>query len=175
MLREKWLKVDRKLLVLVSIFVGIIMSVVTVKTLAYTDSSDFCQSCHIMNSVHDSFEDSTHAELACNDCHLPHESMAGKLVYKAKVGMGHVYYNSLGQEDIPDVLHPTESTQEVIQANCIECHESTLSNVSHDAKENCVDCHQSVPHGDDFKTEDYYQKPKSGELLEEKGGNTDNG
>lgn len=174
-MKEKWLRVDKKLLILASIFVGIIISVVSVKTLAYSDSPDFCQSCHIMNNVHDSFADSTHAGLSCNDCHLPHESTVGKLVYKAKVGMGHVYYNTLGEDKIPDVLHPTASTKEVIQQNCIDCHENTLQNVSHDAKENCVDCHQSVPHGKGFKTEDYYKKPNSGELLENKGGTMDNG
>ncbi|NMD72163.1 nitrate reductase [Bacillus sp. DNRA2] len=172
---KKLLAIDKRLLLVIGLFVGIIASVVTVKTLAYTDSPDFCQSCHIMNNVHDSFVDSTHAELACGDCHLPHDSLVSKYTFKAKSGLGHVYFNSLGEKDIPEVLHPTKSSQEAINHNCVSCHSSTLDNVSHDAKESCTKCHQSVPHGKGFKTEDFYKAPKSGELLENKGGSVDNG
>ncbi|WP_070120485.1 NapC/NirT family cytochrome c [Bacillus marinisedimentorum] len=167
---KKLLGIDKKILLLVGVFTGIVLSVLTVKTFAYTDSPEFCQSCHIMTSVHESFEASTHATLACNDCHLPHENVAKKLTYKAKAGLGHMYFNTLGTEKIPDVLHATAGSSEVINENCLDCHEATLDNVSHDAKDNCVDCHQAVPHGDDFKTDEFHKPPQSGALLEKKGG-----
>lgn len=172
---KKLLAIDKRLLLLVGLFVGIIISVVTAKGLAYTDSAEFCKSCHIMNNVYDSFVDSTHAELACADCHLPHDSLVSKYTFKAKSGIGHVYYNTLGAEKIPGVLHPTEGSKEAINSNCMSCHKSTLDNVSHDAKETCTECHQSVPHGKGFKTEDFYKAPKPGELLEDKGGTMNNG
>ncbi|MFE8703351.1 cytochrome c3 family protein [Cytobacillus sp. FJAT-54145] len=172
---KKLFSIDKKLLILIGVFTGIVISAVTAKTLAYTDSADFCQSCHIMNNVHASFTDSTHAKLACNDCHLPHETKVGKLAYKAKAGMSHMYYNTIGSEKIPDVLHATDNSMEVIQQNCVDCHESTLDNVSHDSKDSCMSCHQEVPHGKGFKTEDYFKPPKPGELLEDKGGTLDNG
>ncbi|PLR79461.1 nitrate reductase [Bacillus sp. V3-13] len=172
---RKFFAIDKRLLLFIGVFAGIIVSAVTVKTLAYTDSADFCQSCHIMTNVHESFTDSTHAKLACADCHLPHESKAGKLMYKAKAGMTHVYYNTIGSSKVPDVIHATESSGEVINQNCIDCHESTLDNVSHDAKDSCSSCHQAVPHGKGFKTEDFDKPPKPGELLKNKGGTMDNG
>lgn len=172
---KKLLAIDKRLLLLIGLFVGIIASVVTAKTLAYTDSAEFCKSCHIMNNVYDSFVDSTHAELACADCHLPHDSLVSKYTFKAKSGIGHVYFNSLGEAKIPEVLHPTQGSEEAINSNCVSCHSSTLDNVSHDVKESCIKCHQSVPHGKGFKTEDFYKAPKPGELLEDKGGSKDNG
>ncbi|UII55268.1 NapC/NirT family cytochrome c [Cytobacillus spongiae] len=172
---KKLLAIDKKMLIFIGVFAGIIISAVTAKTFAYTDSADFCKSCHIMTNVHDSFTDSTHATLACNDCHLPHDSKVKKLVFKAKAGVGHMYFNTLGSDKIPGVLHATESSEEVIKENCISCHESTIDNVSHDAKESCTSCHQSIPHGDDFKSEDFYKQPKPGELLDKKGGTFNNG
>lgn len=172
---KKLLAIDKRLLLLLGLFVGIIISVVTAKGLAYTDSAEFCKSCHIMNNVYDSFVDSTHAELACADCHLPHDSLVSKYTFKAKSGIGHVYYNTLGVEEIPGVLHPTDGSKEAINSNCMSCHKSTLDNVSHDAKETCTECHQTVPHGKGFKTEDFYKAPKPGKLLEDKGGTMDNG
>jgi cytochrome c nitrite reductase small subunit len=172
---KKLLGIDKKMLLFIGVFAGIIVSVVTVKTLAYTDSPEFCSSCHIMTEVHDSFSDSNHAGLACGDCHLPHENMVDKYTYKAKAGMTHVYFNTLGEAKIPKVLHATENSEEVINENCISCHENTLDNVSHDAKDSCSSCHQAVPHGKGFKTEDYFKPPKPGELLENKGGTMNNG
>lgn len=166
---------NKKMLVLVGVFAGIILSVVTVKGLAYTDSPEFCSSCHIMAQAHDSFADSVHADLACSDCHLPQDSVFSKYAFKTKTGVGHLYYNTLGSEKIPKVLEATEDTKDVITENCIDCHKSTLETVSHDAKDSCSDCHKGVPHGSDFKTEDYFKPAKPGELLNTKGGIIGNG
>ncbi|MGG1678001.1 NapC/NirT family cytochrome c [Neobacillus sp. NRS-1170] len=167
---KKLLKIDKKLLVVMALLGGVFLSLVTVKTMAYTDSPGFCQNCHTMQSVYTSFMDSTHAKLSCNDCHLPHENIAKKLFFKGRAGMTHVYYNSLGTEDIPDVIHAADRTMKVINENCISCHKSTITNVSHDAKDSCVSCHKTVPHGKGFKDDHYKEPPKSGELLEKKGG-----
>jgi cytochrome c nitrite reductase small subunit len=173
-------EIDKRVHVLIGLLViglaaGIVISIATAKTLAYTDSAEFCKSCHIMTNVYDSFKDSTHAELACADCHLPHDSLVSKYTFKAKSGIGHVYYNTLGAEKIPEVLHPTEGSKEAINGNCKSCHKSTLENISHDAKESCTSCHQSVPHGKGFKNEDFYKPAKPGELLENKEGTMNNG
>lgn len=167
---KKLLAIDKKILIFAALFAGIVLSVVTVKTLAYTDSPNFCQSCHIMDSAYGSFTDSTHSTLSCNDCHLPHDNVAKKLVFKGKAGMGHMYFNTLGTEKIPNVLHATEKTEKVVEENCISCHKSTLTNIEHDAKESCTTCHRTVPHGKNFKTKEFNKPPKSGELLEHKGG-----
>jgi len=168
---KKLLAIDKKILIFVALFAGIVLSAVSVKGMEYLDSPDFCQSCHIMDSAYGSFVDSTHSKLACNDCHLPHDSEVGKLFNKGKAGMGHIYYNTLGTEKIPQVLHATDKTEEWVEGNCVKCHESTLTNVEHDAKESCTTCHRLVPHGKNFKSEDKFNEPPvSGELLENKGG-----
>lgn len=166
---------NKRWLLLIGIFAGIVLSAVTVKALEYTDSAAFCGSCHIMTEVYESHQDSTHAELLCADCHLPHDTLINKYVNKAKSGIGHVYYNTLGADKIPGVLHPTDNSKDIITQNCIDCHQNTLDNVSHDAKDSCSSCHEAVPHGSDFKTEDYFKPAKSGELLKNKGGTYDNG
>ena len=78
-------------------------------------------------------------------------------MYKAKSGAGHVYAYTLGADGIPDVLHGSSSTEEVVNANCISCHETTLQNVGHTVKENCIDCHRNVPHDKgDFRPDEWY-------------------
>lgn len=167
---KKLLKINKKWLILSALLFGVILSFSTVKGMAYLDSPGFCVSCHTMESPYKSFMDSTHAELQCNDCHLPHKSEVGKLFFKGRAGMGHMYYNTLGTDKIPDVISATERTQAIMDDNCISCHKSTLTNISHDAKEKCISCHKTVPHGKGFKDDHFYEPPKSGELLETKGG-----
>ncbi|AKS38810.1 nitrate/TMAO reductase membrane-bound tetraheme cytochrome C subunit [Anoxybacillus gonensis] len=168
---KKLFSLDKKVLVIVFLFVGIVGTVAAAETLSYTDSAQFCSNCHIMNEAHDSFAASTHANIACNDCHLPHDNVVNKLVFKAKAGMTHVYFNTLGSKKIPKVLHATTASKDVINKNCISCHEATIQNVSHDAKENCFSCHRDVPHGKaTFKTKEFDEQLPSGTLLNRKGG-----
>lgn len=169
---KKRMKFDKRLtlIVVIAIFVGIVISTVTVKTLAYTDSPAFCSSCHIMDDVYGSMMSSTHAGISCGDCHLPHDNIVNKLTFKAKSGMSHVYYNTIATGDIPEVLAANDASVEAINSNCISCHESTINNVDHYAKDNCVDCHREVPHGKHFKTKEFFEKPKSGQLIKNGGG-----
>lgn len=128
--------------------VGFIFSSIFQASLAFMDSPKFCGSCHIMNEVVDSHENSAHAKLSCNECHMTHGlSTPGKVVFKAQAGSKHVYYNTIAREDIPDNLHISDKQAKVVQKNCIRCHSKTIENVSHKAKEMCVECHRDVPHG----------------------------
>lgn len=148
---------------IVGIFVGILLMVGGTKTMGYTDSAEFCSSCHIMEAVVESAAGSSHAQLACNDCHLPQDNKVVKIVDKARVGMGHIYYNTIASDSIPDVLHATDWTINIINDNCISCHEDiaandkTLAAAAHDVKENCTDCHRSTPHGvQSFKKSSFF-------------------
>lgn len=137
----------------------------------YMDSPEFCGMCHIMDEVVDSHAASSHADLECGDCHVPAGNIATKLIYKAKVGTGHVYYTLLAPKDIPNVLHAKEETKKVVEANCIKCHEAMLGNIDHTAKSDCVSCHRGLPHGvQSFKNKEWNEEPKSGELLKNKDG-----
>lgn len=103
-----------------------------------------------MNTPVETMLNSTHAQLSCNDCHLPHNSTVGKLASKARVGLGHIYYNNFASSKIPDVMQATDWTIDVVDENCKSCHASILEDVSHDAKDLCTDCHKGLPHGKQF-------------------------
>jgi cytochrome c nitrite reductase small subunit len=138
--------------------VGAVLAVVGMGVIDSTDSPEFCSSCHIMDSVFGSFSASNHATLDCNDCHAPTESFVSKMTFKARAGMGHMYMNTIGRGDIPDVLHATSDSVDVVNDNCIKCHEPSLAAVDHDAKERCAECHRAVPHGRGmFRPDDWHE------------------
>jgi cytochrome c nitrite reductase small subunit len=138
---------------------GVILSAIGLNVIESTDSPEFCNSCHIMDSAFGSFTESNHANLDCNDCHAPTDTFLTKMTFKARAGAGHIYYNTIGRGSIPDVLHATTDSVEVVNNNCIKCHEPSLTNVSHDAKETCSLCHRSVPHGRGMYRPDEWHEP----------------
>ncbi len=140
------------------VVLGIVLTATAITVIESTDSPEFCSGCHIMDSAFGSFSTSNHATLDCNDCHAPSESFFVKMTFKARAGMGHMYMNTIGRGDIPDVLHATSESSEVVVSNCIRCHAPSLAEVSHDAKERCADCHRSVPHGRGmFRPDDWHE------------------
>ncbi|MDQ0255292.1 cytochrome c nitrite reductase small subunit [Evansella vedderi] len=158
--RLKKLNLDKKLLLFtaIGVFLGIALFSGTAGALKATDTGEFCSSCHIMESAYESFTSSNHASLYCNDCHVPNNSLVEKLPYKAKAGMSHMYMNTIGANQIPKVLHAKASSQEVINNNCIMCHEPGLQNINHDSKGNCIDCHRTVPHnGGDYRPTEWFE------------------
>ncbi|WNF37124.1 NapC/NirT family cytochrome c [Bacillaceae bacterium IKA-2] len=155
-------KLDKKLLLftLIGIFVGIVLFAGTAGTLKATDTADFCASCHVYESTINNFKQSNHANLNCNDCHTPNDSKLGKYTYKAKSALSHGYMQTLGASKIPTVIHATESSKEIVQQNCVSCHEPSLQNVDHGgAYDSCIDCHRQVPHGKgDFRSQEAFEK-----------------
>jgi cytochrome c nitrite reductase small subunit len=139
--------------------IGVLLTAVALTVIDSTDSPEFCSSCHIMDSAFGTFSSSSHAHLDCNDCHAPTESFAVKMVFKARTGMGHIYMNTIGRGEIPDVLHATSESSDVVDTNCIKCHSQTVSMVEHDAKGRCADCHRSVPHGRGMFRPDEWHQP----------------
>ncbi len=166
---EKLKMLDKRLLLftLIGIFAGIVLFAGTAGTMKATDSGEFCSSCHIMGTAYETFADSNHATLSCNDCHAPRDSAVAKMAFKAKAGMGHMYMNTLGASKIPDVLHATAESQDVINENCISCHEPGLQNVDHaGAYDSCIDCHRQVPHNKgDFRPAEWFE-PKQFNFAE---------
>ncbi|MBB5174795.1 cytochrome c3 family protein [Texcoconibacillus texcoconensis] len=160
---KNWIKsLDRRLLLvgLIGVFIGISGFAATSQTLKATDSPEFCSSCHVMDTAYETFMDSSHATLSCNDCHAPNDNVVSKLTFKAKAGLSHMYMNTIGSDDIPDVIQANEASQEVIESNCIRCHEPSLENVVyHDVKEGgCISCHGDIPHGSEmYKPDDWYE------------------
>lgn len=153
-------KINKKLLLftLIGVFAGVVLFAGTAGSLKATDTPEFCASCHVYESTITHFNESNHANLNCNDCHTPNDSMLGKYTYKAKSALGHGYMYTVGTDKIPNVIHATEQSREVVEQNCISCHEPSLKNIDHDAKDSCVDCHRQVPHGKgNFKTDEWFE------------------
>ena len=108
-----------------------------------------CNNCHVMDAVYEGWYHGGHKQWAnCNDCHTPH-ALIPKYIVKAQSGYHHVTAFVFG--NIPDAIRAKESSKEVIQENCIRCHEQTVENVADgqmDAGRYCFSCHRSVAHGE---------------------------
>jgi cytochrome c nitrite reductase small subunit len=108
-----------------------------------------CNNCHVMDAVYEGWYHGGHKQWAtCNDCHTPH-ALIPKYIVKAQSGYHHVTAFVFG--NIPDAIRAKESSKEVIQENCIRCHEQTVDNVADgqmDAGRYCFSCHRSVAHGE---------------------------
>jgi cytochrome c nitrite reductase small subunit len=138
---------------------GVLIGGISMTVIESTDTPEFCSGCHIMDSAFGSFTESNHAHFDCNDCHAPADSFLTKMTFKARTGMGHIYMNTIGRGEIPDVLHATSDSVDVVNENCIKCHQPRLAMVDHDAKERCADCHRSVPHGRGMYRPDEWHEP----------------
>lgn len=128
---------------------GVVLGVVVLAGTSYvvgmTDQRPFCATCHLMEPEAITHKLSTHANISCNECHLPQGVFVGHYVYKARTGINDVYVNTVGAPDLP--ITTTADMKEIIDANCRRCHANTNLNVaSMDAKPYCTDCHRNVPH-----------------------------
>ncbi len=131
------------------LFVGIIIGVSafagSVHVINVTNERAFCASCHVMLPAAVSNKTSLHADLACNDCHLPQDNIVNYLVTKAKLGATDIYLNTTGDFDFP--IRATNEMKTIIMDNCIRCHTMTNMNVAvMDVKDSCVSCHRNVSH-----------------------------
>lgn len=122
--------------------VGAVLLIAAAGALNYTDSRSFCTgACHPMVEVGILQSRSPHTDLACNQCHAPH-NIVEKLPFKAKEGARDFIANVAGE--VPP-FRASKETRDVINRNCIACHRNTVSEVMM-TKEYCVDCHQGVAH-----------------------------
>src|SRR3990172_12099892 len=107
-----------------------------------------CNNCHVMDAVYESWYHGGHKQWAnCSDCHTPH-ALIPKYIVKARSGYHHVTAFIFG--DIPNAIRAKESSREVVQENCVRCHEETVSAIMHGAiafDRYCFECHRSVAHG----------------------------
>ncbi len=122
-----------------------------------SDDPRACINCHVMNPQFASWTHSAHRENAtCNDCHVPQNSFVNKYFFKAKDGLRHATMFTLRLE--PQVIRIKEEGSEVVQTNCIRCHNDlitdnkmltktkTFDHFRTDGRK-CWECHREVPHG----------------------------
>ncbi|NCC04496.1 MAG: 7-cyano-7-deazaguanine reductase [Proteobacteria bacterium] len=123
--------------------VGVLITIGAAVAMNTTDQAMFCGSCHSMSEAALTHKRSVHAELACNECHAPHNLVA-KIPFKAKEGTRDIL--ATVTSNIPDLIHPGDDTKAVTQDNCQRCHSATTSTVVMQSKKFCTDCHRHVPH-----------------------------
>jgi cytochrome c nitrite reductase small subunit len=143
--------------VLLGIFAGLLGYAVYIsKAPSYlSDKPEVCINCHVMNPQYYDWAHSSHRNVAtCNDCHVPHDNVFNKYLFKAKDGLRHATVFTLRTE--PQVIYILDAGKKVVQENCLRCHEkvvgaeylgSVLPDYHNYLKERqCLDCHRETPH-----------------------------
>ncbi len=109
-----------------------------------------CNNCHVMDAQYENWYHASHERFAtCVECHLPHDNLIHYYTAKAQTGLHDVYFFSTGQT--PQMIRAKPATDEIIQANCVRCHQETVENIMAGVQtfdRHCWDCHRSVAHGD---------------------------
>jgi cytochrome c nitrite reductase small subunit len=146
------------LIVLAGAFIGLsFYAAIESKAVSYlSDNPDTCANCHVMTPQYTTWRNSSHREVAtCNDCHVPQDNVIKKYAFKAKDGLYHAsVFTSRGE---PQVIRMKEAGIEVVQNNCVRCHQDQVTDaklaayvddhVENRTERKCWTCHQEVPHG----------------------------
>lgn len=106
-----------------------------------------CANCHIMQREYDGWQKGSHHNVAtCVDCHLP-ATFPAKYVAKARNGWNHSSAFTL--QNFPEPILITPRNAEILQENCVRCHEELVDDLSRVAgAPHCAGCHDSVGHGE---------------------------
>ena len=159
--------------ILLVLFIGFAFGVVALigfnKSVEFTSTNEFCESCHVHPHVTESWKLSTHhdnkhgIQVGCVDCHLPPKG-DGYLIEKARLGAKDIYgYLFVDHESFNwEAKSTVEQAQHfTYKASCVKCHANlfplTLSAEGQDAhlyySQNekdlrCINCHLHVGHYD---------------------------
>lgn len=154
---DKW-KIP--VIVALGVFTGLLFLVMHVsKATSYiSDDPETCINCHVMYPQYSSWKHSSHARVTtCNDCHVPHDNIFNKYLFKATDGLRHSTMFTLRLE--PQVIRIKEAGARVVQENCERCHSSLWGHVNaiknivrkgeddDESERRCWDCHKETPHG----------------------------
>jgi cytochrome c nitrite reductase small subunit len=150
---EKW---RIPVIITLGIFTGLVLLVLHIgKADSYlSDDPQTCVNCHVMFPQYSSWQHSSHSRVAnCNDCHVPHNNIISKFLFKATDGLRHSTIFTLRLE--PQVIRIKKAGQEVVQGNCERCHENYVTHMelyrNPNEEENnerpCWECHRETPHG----------------------------
>ncbi len=155
-LRKRWKQLTwpRVLLILTGVMLGILLGVGTF-TFGYAKGASYfssdpkgCVNCHVMQDHMDSWQKSSHHQVAvCNDCHLPH-NFVGKLFTKADNGFFHSVAFTLDNFHDPIQIKPRN--RRVTQNGCLHCHQDFVHEMLPATKGgetlSCYHCHNDVGH-----------------------------
>lgn len=109
-----------------------------------------CANCHVMDAAYENWYHAAHEKYAdCNDCHLPHQNIAVYYLYKGYSGMKDIYSFTTGS--YPDAIRAEPLTEQIVQENCVRCHEETVNDIMAGAMpfdRECWACHRDIMHGE---------------------------
>jgi cytochrome c nitrite reductase small subunit len=142
---------------LLSILLGILAGVGAF-TLHYAEGLSYlsrdpeaCANCHIMQAQFDSWQKSSHHEVAtCADCHLPSGFVRQ---YLAKAENGYRHSAAFTLQNFHEPIQITERNGRILQESCIECHRDFTHNLVEGSTTDpdavrCVHCHLAAGHGE---------------------------
>jgi cytochrome c nitrite reductase small subunit len=141
-------------LVLIGIGVGLgFLALYLSNAFSYaSDDPKACINCHVMTTHYGTWKKSSHAQVAnCNDCHVPHDNMIKKYMFKASDGLRHSAMFTFHME--PQVLEMKSAGIQVVQDNCLRCHHKAVDQVASlitaqcQPERVCWECHRETPHG----------------------------
>ncbi len=154
-------------------FAGIIFWGAFNTYMEYTNSMEFCVSCHEMrDTVYEEYKKSAHysnpagVRVICSDCHVPKE-WAAKLARKIQAS-NELYHKIMGTIDTPEKFeakrqelaeHVWASMKETDSRECRNCHsyeamayhkqsrrgEEKMREAAEQGK-TCIECHKGVAH-----------------------------
>lgn len=88
------------------------------------DNPQACVRCHVMQPYYDGYVKGLHGQdSTCVQCHVEGTNWAGRLAYKAKTGMRHVYRNLTYSPEELNKISITPEALKVVEANCQSCHQ----------------------------------------------------
>ncbi len=168
---------ERKRFLSVSVIVAFVLGIVTVvvfnMVMAYSNSEEFCISCHEMKHNYEEYKDSVHrfsrsgVRATCVDCHLP-KAFIPKILHKIKAGNDILQW-ALGTIDTDEKFEGkraelAQREWKRLKANdsreCRDCHVAEAFDLSaqgrraiaqHEQelltnKKTCIDCHKGIVH-----------------------------
>ncbi|MGQ8337194.1 SUMF1/EgtB/PvdO family nonheme iron enzyme [Sunxiuqinia sp. A32] len=159
--------------ILLVLFIGFAFGIIVLigfnKSVEYTSTNEFCESCHVHPHVTESWKLSTHHDnrggihVSCVDCHLPPKG-EGYLIEKIKTGTRDAYgylfkdHESFNWEAKSSKEHAQHF---VYKASCVKCHvnlfpltlnpegqDAHLYYSQHEDELRCINCHLHVGHYD---------------------------
>lgn len=161
------------LMLLIGIVSGIILWGGFNTAMEYTNTLEFCVSCHEMNQlVYQEYKQSVHysnpsgVRAICSDCHVPRD-WGRKVIRKIKASR-ELYYKLIGSVDTPEKFEAKRQVmaervwQEMTENNSRECRNCHAYGAMHFAKQGqrarekmedamnknlpCIECHKGIAH-----------------------------
>lgn len=155
-------------IILIGVIIGVFASFTSAVAVEETSDKDFCTKCHTMNPMGEAYLNDVHGgnnkygvRAKCVACHLPHDSLMGYLVEKAKTGTHDVWAELTYDKSKIDWQEKRKHVREhyVFDSGCLSCHtnlkDATMGSpkafIAHkayfqDGNKKCVECHENVGH-----------------------------